>query len=307
MRGGAASQLTRILYIIPTATQGDGVELNELARRLEVDRKAVVKDLMEVTDRVYYHPAGSGSALQIELTGERVHIWTSGEFSRPMKLSPREALCVGLALRAHEDGRASELLDTLERRVATAEPGELMNHLEPADLRHMDTGIRQRVGAALREKTAVEIRYLKPDDTVPLDRTVHPYALVHAEGYWYLLAYCEVSEGIRNFRMDRILEATDTGRPFEGPADFDPEAFIENGRVFLGGEEMEVRVRYAPAIARWIAERETGQWDEAGGFTVTHRVVDPQWIVRNVLQYGPDAEVLEPEEARAWVLGAVEN
>ena len=41
------------------------------------------------------------------------------------------------------------------------------------------------------------------------------------------------------------------------------------------GEEMAVMVRYAPAIARWIAEREEGDWDPEGGYTVTHRVVDP--------------------------------
>lgn len=305
MPGRAADQLTRILYIIPAAAREGGVDLDELARTLEVDRQAVIRDLTEVTDRAYYHPADSGSALQIELTAERVHIWTSGEFRRPMKLSPREALCVGLALRAHVDGRASELLDVLERRVTTAEPRELTNRLETADLHHRGSGIRERVGLSLRDRTAVAIRYLKPDDAHPLDRIVRPYALVHAEGHWYLLAYCETSLGVRNFRMDRILEATATGNTFDPPQDFDPEAFIANGRVFLGGEEIPVRVRYGPCIARWIAERESGEWDEAGGFTVTHRVVDPRWMVRHVLQYGPDAEVVEPKEARKWVLEAV--
>ncbi|MFC1575522.1 WYL domain-containing protein [Gemmatimonadota bacterium] len=41
------------------------------------------------------------------------------------------------------------------------------------------------------------------------------------------------------------------------------------------------------------------------GFTVTHRVADPHWIVRHVLQYGAEAEVLTPEEVRGWVRGVV--
>ena len=77
------------------------------------------------------------------------------------------------------------------------------------------------------------------------------------EGLWYLLAYCEVSEEVRIFRMDRILAASPTGRPFLVPAEFD-----------------------------------------AG-------VVDPHWIVGHVLQYGADAEVLGPEEARGWVRGGM--
>lgn len=304
-RGGAADQLTRILYIIPAATREGGISLEELARKLDVAPGAVMKDLMEVTQRVYYHPAGSGSALQIQVTGDRVHIWTTGEFKRPMRLSRQEAVCVGLALRAHEGSRASEILETLEREVATAEPGELLNQLDPADLRPKGTGIRECIGRSVRNRAAVAIRYLKPGDAEPLDRTVRPYALVHAEGTWYLLAHCETAKEIRNFRMDRILEAEPTGRSFQAPADFDPRVFIDNGRVFLGGEEQAVRVRYAPTIARWIAERESGDWDSEGGFTVTHRVADPHWIVRHVLQYGAEAQVLEPEEAREWVVEGV--
>jgi predicted DNA-binding transcriptional regulator YafY len=107
--------------------------------------------------------------------------------------------------------------------------------------------------------------------------------------------------------MDRILEADACDATFRVPADFDPDAYIEGGRVYRADEEREVRVRYSARIARWIAEREEGEWDEEGGFTVAHRVVDPHWLVRHVLQYGPDAVVLEPEEAREWVRGVVNN
>jgi len=319
----AADQLTRILYILPAASREGGARLEELAGTLEVDRKSVVRDVMEVTNRAYYHPADSGSALQIELTPDRVSIWTSGEFRRPMKLSPREALCVGLALRsrervrregirreeavAGEGGGEPEILDALERQVATMAPETLLNQVEAADLRTKGTGIRERVGRALRDRECIRIQYLKPGEAEPLNRTVHPYALAHAEGNWYLLAYCEVSEEIRNFRVDRILEASVTGHSFQPLEGFDPREFVQNGRIFAGGDEIPVRIRYGPRIARWIAERESGEWDEAGGFTVTHQVVDPGWLTRHVLQYGPDAQVLEPKEAREWVREVVEK
>ena len=38
---------------------------------------------------------------------------------------------------------------------------------------------------------------------------------------------------------------------------------------------------------------------------MTYQVADPHWIVRHVLQYGAEAEVLEPEEVRGWVRGVV--
>lgn len=299
----AAGRLERILLLIPAACQPGGIALDELSQRFNVSRDDLLTDILEVSERAFYHPADSGSALQIEHTPDHVAIWTSGEFQRPVKLSPAEAVCVGLALRGEAGTEAPEILDRLESHVAGLDPQELLDHLEAADLRKGDTGIRDAVGLALRERVILGLRYLKPGDREPLDRRVHPYALAHAEGQWYLLAWCEVSEEVRIFRMDRILEATPTGEAFQPSVDFDAEAYIQGGRVYRGADETAVRVRYAPAIARWIAEREEGEWDPEGGFTVTHRVVAPQWLVRHVLQYGPDAEVLEPEEARGWVGG----
>ena len=59
-----------------------------------------------------------------------------------------------------------------------------------------------------------------------------------------------------------------------------------------------MRVRYSPRIARWIAEREGVQPDADGSLTLDHPLLDVQWGVRHVLQYGPDAEVLEPNDVR---------
>ncbi len=301
----AADRLERFLYILPAASREGGVAVEELASELGISREALQDDLTQVTDRAFYHPAGSGSDVQIHLTGDRVSIWTKGEFRRPVSLSLHEAVCVGMALRGELRSGVQELRQELESRIVAAGAQALMDQFEATDLRGGPGGVRRCMAGALQERTVVDLRYLKPGDDAPLDRPVRPYALAHAEGQWYLLAWCEVSEGVRIFRMDRILEARPLGRTFQLPADFDAGAYIQGGRVFLGGEETAVRVRYAPKIARWIAERETGEWDPEGGFTVTHQVVDPHWLVRHVLQYGPDAEVLEPEEARGWVGGVV--
>jgi predicted DNA-binding transcriptional regulator YafY len=71
---------------------------------------------------------------------------------------------------------------------------------------------------------------------------------------------------------------------------------------------MEVRVRYGPRIAGWIREREPeAESLSDGGVIVSHTVADPRWIVAHVLQYGPDAEVLEPPEVREMVAASAER
>lgn len=52
----------------------------------------------------------------------------------------------------------------------------------------------------------------------------------------------------------------------------------------------------------WRAERAGPERDAA---VVTYQCADVGWIVRHVLQYGPEAEVIEPEVCWDAVRGAV--
>ena len=141
-------------------------------------------------------------------------------------------------------------------------------------------------------------------------RVIHPYALVHAAGAWYAVGWCAVKEGMRVFRLDRILEAAETDGTFEVPADFDPAQFLNATRVYRATDDVEVRVRYSPKIARWVREGAAAGmvgWEEEpdGSVVIRHRVADPHWVVSHALNYGPEAEILEPEEMRALVRDVV--
>jgi predicted DNA-binding transcriptional regulator YafY len=116
---------------------------------------------------------------------------------------------------------------------------------------------------------------------------------------WYAIAYCESSEALRVFRMDRVESAESLGDHYEIPADFSVSKTLKAGKglkaelPFTG-----IKVRYSPKIARWIAEREGVAPDSDGSLTIEHPLADTEWGVRHVLQYGPDAEVLEPAAVR---------
>jgi predicted DNA-binding transcriptional regulator YafY len=154
------------------------------------------------------------------------------------------------------------------------------------------------LNAALASRTKVGIRYrggAKEDTT---ERTIHPYALVVSSGSWFVLAYCELAGGIRSFRLDRIESIEQTNASYEIPATFSIDEYLDDRKVLRVGDAQRMRVRYSPRIARWIAEREGREVDADGSLTVDHPLADVQWGVRHVLQYGPDATVLEPKEVR---------
>ncbi len=319
----AEDRLERLLHVLPAAAREGGAPLKDLAGALETTEKRILEDLELVTARAYYHPGGWPDDVSILLEGGRVRVYHASGLERPMRLSPKETLCLALALRG--TGAASHVADA-ERRSSLLRRAEQHLGCSPVDetgapLRDPvlaedqvpdPAGIRETVFAAARDRRACAIVYAKASATDMDARLIHPYAILHAEGAWYVVGWCAVKEGMRVFRMDRILEAADSDATFEVPADFDPSDWLDAHRVYRAACDMEVKVRYSPRIARWVRERADGWpggWEEErdGSVVVCHHVADPHWVVTHALTYGPEAEILEPEEVRSLLLEVVER
>ena len=113
------------------------------------------------------------------------------------------------------------------------------------------------------------------------------------------MAHCEIGDGPRVFRLDRMEELRTLEEGYQVPADFDVEQLMRHDRIFVADRPRTLVVRYSAQVARWIAEREGREPDADGTLTMEHPLADTDWAVRHVLQYGPDAEVLEPADVRA--------
>lgn len=83
--------------------------------------------------------------------------------------------------------------------------------------------------------------------------------------------------------------------------------FTSGGRVFRSAGEADVIVRYSPRVGRWIEEKWPCKRCDDGSVQVTHGVADARWIVRHVLQYWRDAEIVEPAEFREMVASSLER
>lgn len=299
----AADRLGRLLHILPAAAVEGGADLADLARDLDVDRSTVLADLTEVTARSYHHPAGAGDDVQIRIESERVSVWTSGPFRRPVRLSRLEAFCLALGLRPRRSGDG--LLRRVEAHLASGPPPpEISDRLHAEDAGADPEGVRDLLVAAARDRLRCRIRYLKPSDPEPEDRVIHPHAVAHAEGRWYVVGWCEASDGARAFRLDRVLAAERVSGSFEAEAEaVDVEAFLEGGQVYHADRETEVVVRYSATVRRWVEEwaPDIEESVDGGGVLVRHRVADPDWVVRHVLAYGGEAEVVEPASVRELV------
>jgi predicted DNA-binding transcriptional regulator YafY len=137
----------------------------------------------------------------------------------------------------------------------------------------------------------------------PLQRDFDPYVLVHGWGRQYCLGYCHLRQGIRSFRVDRILELTLLEQIFEIPADFDLQAYVESEPYFQ--HQVQVRLYFAPEAALQALDNQI-QWDTLeeqpdGSITVTFAIPDIEAAANIIMSYGYLAVVLEPEDLRELV------
>jgi proteasome accessory factor C len=310
---GATEQLRRILLLIPRLADGEPHSLETVSRRAGVDRSVVLKDIESISER-FEAPGGFVEGLQIFIEADDVSV-VPNHFLRPMRLTRGEllALELGLAMlrgeRPPEEHRAIDgATARLRKAIAKLPDGEIADDFRAAsvspagDLEHL-----RRLREAFRGRRKVRLTYRKADEVEPSSRVICPYGIVFANGMWYAVAHCESSEGIRIFRLDRVEQVEPLEERYDSPRGFSLDAIVTDGKAFQSAEAGTLRVRYSPRIARWIAEREGKQVAADGSLVMDHPLADLDWAVRHVLQYGPDAEVLEPEEVRAAILGRLER
>jgi predicted DNA-binding transcriptional regulator YafY len=309
----SAQRLERLLYVLPRASQPGGARIDDLARCLDVTPPTILADIEEATARVFYHPPASVDSFNLIVEDDVVRLYGS-DFNRPVRLTEGEAMALGLGLRvlaAEADAqRRAELLalaSRLEKELVTPkielQPMLAMTshemRMSPApapalDVAFEEDDLRGVITEAIEERVLCDVVYLKAGGAEPAERTIAPVRLLYARGHWYVRAYEKDSSELRVYRVDRIMERR---RRNEHHSFTDPSAAAP---AFELNEAQKVRVRYSPAVARWVAERENAQCEADGTLVLTHDVADMNWLVRHVLQYGGEA-VVEDERARGVV------
>lgn len=311
----ADERFQRLLMVLPMMAEESTTTLAQLASRVGTDAKTLREDFrcLERDDT----PPGFVESIQLYLGSDRVSM-RSAHFKRPMRLTRPEVASLELGLgileqelpideqhvvvnvRARLRDIAVRPVDTVvDRRKAsmTADASGGMA-IEPARDTEWDAVlVLQR---AIEQHHVVQLTYQRSNDGEPTVRRVRPYAMVRADANIYLVAFCERNDALRVFRLDRVRLASETGDRFERPADFTVETVLQQGHVFVQDAPAveSLVVRYSPTVARWIAERESGEMQPNGFLVVRYPLADESWAVRHVLQYGPDAVILSPERMR---------
>ncbi|MGP0585605.1 helix-turn-helix transcriptional regulator [Paenibacillus timonensis] len=129
------------------------------------------------------------------------------------------------------------------------------------------------------------------------ERTVAPYGLVHVEGAWMLVAWCDLRQDIRHFRLSRMTELIELDERFEIPEHFDLKEYTPTD-----DRHLRVCLRFTPDIADKVKESNypyVGDMKEhPDGMDVVLRVRQLDELLPWVLGWGAGVIVLEPESLR---------
>jgi len=157
------------------------------------------------------------------------------------------------------------------------------------------------VRRAILEERKIEFHYAKnmPDSKGNRKsfRSAAPYGLAFLQGSWTLIAWCDLRQGIRHFRLSRMKDLTILEERFEMPPDF----HLENYRP-PDDRNLLVRILASPGIADRVKEAGNYYMENLEeceeGLLVGFRVRRPEEILHWVLGWGSDVVVLEPQSFR---------
>jgi len=166
--------------------------------------------------------------------------------------------------------------------------------------------IFRTINEAIKNHTVLQMKYYSFSRDEVTDRFVEPYQLVFKDGFWYLVAFCHRNEETRLFRIDRIRGLEQTGQTFSSPTDYSYEEYMGAAWQMERGEEFSFSIRFFSRSARFVRETNFHPSqeiiEEPGGTVIfTAKACSLRSILRWILTFGDEAEVLEPPELRAMV------
>ncbi|MBI2960115.1 MAG: WYL domain-containing transcriptional regulator [Betaproteobacteria bacterium] len=245
-----------------------------------------------------YRKAGDGRSF--ELPG----LWFTAEELQALIVFQRllGSLDSGL-LEEHLSPLAARLDQLLQhKRLGLGEAGRRIRILAMA-ARPAGKWFQVAAGGVLQRRQ-LRIRYHSRSRDQVTERTVSPQRMTHYRDNWYLDAWDHLRKGLRSFSVDRLRHAAALKeRARDIPERELDEHYASAYGIFAGRADKTAVLRFSAERARWVAEE---RWhpEQAGKFLTDGRYElripyrDSRELVMDILRYGAEVEVVEPESLR---------
>lgn len=203
----------RLFRIVQLLRSGRLQTARNLAEKLQVSHRTIYRDVQDL------------QLSGVPITGEAgVGYTLRRDFDIPPLMFDREeiaALVLGARMvQAWGGMQLTEAANRALRKIEAVLPTDLRERIDDVLLYapgfRVSAEVRSRLDAlhaAAQERRVVLIAYAREDGQQSV-RRLHPLALYFWGGAWTLAAWCELRNGFRSFRVDRIEHLENLGEAF---------------------------------------------------------------------------------------------
>jgi proteasome accessory factor C len=308
----SAERLRRLLALVPYVATRRVVGLAETAATFGMTERELIDDLnlawcVELRAPEPYCP------IDLSYEDGEISISQAESIARPLRLAADEASALLVALRmvAEAGGNGDAVVRLIAKIEAAAGAAGAASSQVAIQIDHPNArGLAATLDAALAAGRRVHLRHYAQKRDEATERDVDPMRLLVVEGRTYLEGWCRRAEGVRLFRLDRVLSVDVLDVPAEVPETAEP-VDVDAGLFRASPSDVLVELELAPAARRvaedYPCESVTELTD--GRLRIALRTPDTTWVRRLALRLGEDARVVSPaalaDEVRASAAAAL--
>lgn len=195
-------------------------------------------DELEVSERTIYRDIQDLSLSGVPIAGEAGHGYRlmSGFQVPPLMFTEEEltALMLGARMvRAWTDKNLAHAAHQALQKIEHVIPEKLKPELDRNDIIVPDFPMEGMAGEqmlivrqAIKESSKIKIHYSREDGTKS-ERILQPLGLFYWGKVWTLVAWCELRDAFRHFRLDRINQIEKLQQPFISEAGRTLQDFLD--------------------------------------------------------------------------------
>lgn len=288
-------KIDRLIGILSILLQKEMVTAPELAKRFEVSRRTINRDI----------EALSKAGIPIRTTqgaGGGISIMDGYRMDRTI-LTSRDMQMILAGLRSLDSVSGSSYYSQLMEKLQTGSS----EFISGKDFMLIDLASWYKgalapkieiIQGAIENRRLLGFRYYAPSGESR--RTIEPYFLVFQWSSWYVWGWCRDRQDYRLFKLNRMDEVAETCQEFV--CRDAPMPDLSNEKIFPGG--IRVKVLFAPDM-KWRLVEEFGPHcfteTDDGRLFFTGDYTDMENLITWLLTFGAKAEVLEPAGVRSKI------
>ena len=258
-------KVDRILDIYTRLLSGKKVNLTEIAYEYGVSERSVQRDINDIRNFYDNEASSDGYENYVKYISEKKSYILENTFKA--SLSNSEILAICKILLQTRPFTKDEMTSLLERLIECCVPeanrkmvGELIANeaFHYAEPKHKKKFIDDmwKVAEAISTANFIEINYKKTDETVVV-RKLKPLAIMFSEHYFYLTAFIDDEDTIREkfdvlndsfptiYRIDRITKLKVLDKKFHIPysSRFEEGEFLKRIQFMYGGKLRRIKFK----------------------------------------------------------------